>query len=586
MHLLNNSDANRLDLEERVSYIQSATGKQADVDGDYNDMKTPGELEGGALVEGGAVPLVSLEAFALYCQYGAIGVVLNLLPNLSYPIFNVYLNMEGYQLASYGVLVNLGWSYKVIFGMLTDCFPIFGFRRKSWMIIGWSICALSCGIMAFSPIGEPFCNRANEKYSKYCGMPLEKVPQEAIDVNFNLNAPDVGGLYILLSMLASFGYVTAACASDAMVVEYAQREPAAIRGRIQTAIYTVRTMTGLIPSIVIGFGLNSANYSGSFSFSMGPNVPYMICLIPCVLVVLSTIFLMVEVKKPGIPIGVWWGSFWELLQKRVMWQICAFRFINNVFWTFGTVAGSPITNNWAQVENINSAIMDLVSAFIFSGILASVAKWGLHWNWRVLIAAGSIGIMLIDAPVMFLTIWNVVRNQWFYTGVTLADNIPSGVRFIVATYCAVEIADVGVEGATYGLVTTMNNLASPFSSVFYKWVNSYFLVKNNDIKKDTTEVRWDCTYVYLISYGCKLFSLVFLFMLPPQKKEMQELKKKGGKSKLAGYILVVLFVVALGFAMTSSFMAVYPATKCYRIAGGDGKFDSKTGACPRPPPRK
>ncbi|KAF0704335.1 hypothetical protein As57867_007355, partial [Aphanomyces stellatus] len=351
----NQVDANRLDLEERVSYIQSTAGK--DVDGDYTEVKTPGELEDGALVEGGAVPLFSLEAFALFCQYGSIGIVYAMLPALNYPIFNFYLNMEGYQTASYGVLVNLGWSYKVIFGMLTDCFPIFGFRRKSWMIIGWSLCALCCGIMAFSPLGEPFCNRDNEKYAKYCGMALEKVPQEAKDANFNLDAPDVGAKFIVLSMLASFGYVTAACASDAMVVEYAQREPAAIRGRIQTAIYVVRTMTGLIPSTVIGFGLNSANYNGSFGFSIGPNVPYMICLVPCVLVVLTTIFLMVEVKKPGIPIGVWWGSFWDLLQKRVMWQICAFRFINNVFWTFGTVAGSPMSSYWAKVENVNNMIM-------------------------------------------------------------------------------------------------------------------------------------------------------------------------------------------------------------------------------------
>ncbi|KAF0691006.1 hypothetical protein As57867_017631, partial [Aphanomyces stellatus] len=136
----NQVDANRLDLEERVSYIQSTAGK--DVDGDYTEVKTPGELEDGALVEGGAVPLFSLEAFALFCQYGSIGIVYAMLPALNYPIFNFYLNMEGYQTASYGVLVNLGWSYKVIFGMLTDCFPIFGFRRKSWMIIGWSLCAL------------------------------------------------------------------------------------------------------------------------------------------------------------------------------------------------------------------------------------------------------------------------------------------------------------------------------------------------------------------------------------------------------------------------------------------------------------
>ncbi|RHY20322.1 hypothetical protein DYB25_013601, partial [Aphanomyces astaci] len=58
---------------------------------------------------------------------------------------------------------------------------------------------------------------------------------------FNLAAPDNGTLFILLCIFIAFGYVLAASASDAMVVEYAQREPVAIRGRIQTAIYTVRT---------------------------------------------------------------------------------------------------------------------------------------------------------------------------------------------------------------------------------------------------------------------------------------------------------------------------------------------------------
>ncbi|ETW05454.1 hypothetical protein H310_03217 [Aphanomyces invadans] len=82
----------RNDLEERVSYIQSATNdKDA---GGYSDAKTPGELEDGALVAGGALNLFSKEAFALFAQYGAIGVIYGLIPSLNYPIFNVYLQLN------------------------------------------------------------------------------------------------------------------------------------------------------------------------------------------------------------------------------------------------------------------------------------------------------------------------------------------------------------------------------------------------------------------------------------------------------------------------------------------------------------
>ncbi|RLO11931.1 hypothetical protein DYB28_006325 [Aphanomyces astaci] len=568
-----------MDLQERVSYIQSAANDKAA--GDYDEAKTPGELEVGALVEGGALDLFSREAMGLFAQYAAIGIIYGMIPSLNYPIFNVYLQLEGYQTASYNTLVTLGWSFKVFMGMLSDCYPIFGYRRKSWMLIGWTATMICLTIMTFSSLGDPYCNRekAEERNSNACTKPYSNASLKDHDL-FNLSAPDNGGLFIILSMFVSVGYVTAACASDAMVVQYAQREPLAIRGRVQTAIYTVRTLAGIISLIVTGFGLNSANYNGSFSFSMAPNVPYAICLIPCVFVVLSTVFVVQEKKSPGVPVSEWANNFWVLLQKRVMWQICAFRFINNMFQSIGSTAGTPLSSTWAGVEPLNDSLSSIIGNAIFSAILIVVAKWGLHWNWRWTIALGSIGVILVDGMVIFFTIWDVVRNQWFFTGVALADNIPGGVRFIVATYCAVEIADVGNEGATYGLVTTVSNLAGPFASVIYKYIDSYFMLSQDDLRADTTEVRWDVTYSYIISFGCKLIALTWLWMLPPQRNEMQELKKKGGKSKLAGVILIVVFTCCLAFSVASSIMSIYPSTKCYRIAGGNGKLDPNTGNCP------
>ncbi|KAF0691518.1 Aste57867_17281 [Aphanomyces stellatus] len=556
------------DLEERVSYIQSATNDfEGGKDGQYADLKTPNDLEDGALVEGGALELWSKEAMGLFAQYAAIGVIYGLIPALNYPIFNVYLYLEGYQTASYGTLVVLGWSFKVFFGMLSDCVPILGYRRKSWMLIGWTITMICLGIMSFWPFGEPYCNRelAEARNTTACSKPYSKASAADKEL-FNPSAPDNGTVFIMLSMLVSFGYVLADCAADAMVVEYAQREPTAIRGRVQTAIYTVRTLFGIIAYVVQGFGLNGVNYGGSFSFSMGPNVPYIICFIPCIIVVLSTIFVLEEKKAPGIPFKQYIANFWELLQQRVMWQICAFKFISQVFQGISSTAGSPMYQTWANVEPLNDALSSILGNAIFSAILIIVGKWGLHWNWRWTIALSSISVLLIDMPINFITIWDVLRNQWFYNGVALAENVPGGVKFIVSTYCAVEIADKGNEGATYGLVTTISNLASPFASVIYKIVDSYFKVSQDDIQDDTNEVRWDVTYTYLFAYGCKFFALVWLFMLPPQKKEMQELKKKGGKSKAAGITLIVLFV-------------------CYRIVGGKGT-DPKTGKCPLPKSKK
>ncbi|RHZ01124.1 hypothetical protein DYB35_012410 [Aphanomyces astaci] len=561
------------DLEERVSYIQSNTAKD---DNGYVEAKSPKGLEEGALAEGGAINLFSREAIALFIQYGAIGIIYNLIPALRYPIFNNYLNLEGYQTSSYSVLIHIGWSFKVFFGVLSDCVPIYGYRRKSWILIGWTITMICLSVMAFSPFGEPFCNR--EK-TKHCGTPLEEVPEPELQY-FNLSAPDNGTLYILLSMFIAFGYVLAASASDAMVVEYAQREPIALRGRIQTAIYTVRTLTGILAYLVSAFGLNGTNYGGSFSFALSPNAPYGIALAPCLLVVLSTLFVLVEKKSESVSFPLWWGKFWESLQSRVMWQVCLFRFLSNVFNGVKTTATLPIQMHWAGVEPLNDALSDVFGNMVYASVLVIVAKWGLHWNWRWTIAAGTLGMVLVDGFVVFFTIWDVVRNQWFFNGVGLAEQFPYGLRYIVSTYVAVEIADKGNEGATYGLITTVSSLSGPFATIIYKYANSYFKVRQNDVKSDTLEVRLDVTYVYFISYGSKIASLFWLFLLPPQKAEVKALKARGGKSKVAGVILVSVFFICVSFTVTSNIMSIFPITKCYRVAGGNGVLDPKTGKCP------
>ncbi|KAH9178988.1 hypothetical protein AeNC1_017358, partial [Aphanomyces euteiches] len=354
----------------------------------------------------------------------------------------------------------------------------------------------------------------------------------------------------------------------------------AIRGRVQTAIYTVRQIFITVASIVSGLGLNSPNYGGTFSFSLKPNIPYGICMVPCALVILTTIFVLKEDKKPGTPFREYIGVFWNLLQQRVMWQVCAFRFINNTFYNINTTSSSPIYNTWAKVAPVNDALSAIIGSMIYTVILIVMGKWGLQWNWRICIAAGTLGVMAIDSTVAFITIWNIFRNQWFFTGVGVFDQIPSGLRFIVSLYCAVEIADVGNEGATYGLVTTVANLAIPVASVIYKITDSHLRLSQDDIKTDSTEVRTDVTISYLISYCSKIFSLFWLFLLPPQRGPMQELKSRGSKSKLAGALLVVTFLLSLAFSITSSIMSIFPSTKCYRIAGGNGILDPTTGKCP------
>ncbi|RHY28198.1 hypothetical protein DYB32_006399 [Aphanomyces invadans] len=534
-------------------------------------------LEEGALVPGGALQLWSMEACALYAQYASIGIVYGMLPQLAYPVYAVYLRLEGYQVSSYSILVNMAWSLKIFFGMASDCIPIGGYRRKPWMVLGWLICFGNCLFMALYPFSRPYCDPPATDLVAVAQCQNRSYPPNAPFLNKGAHS----NLYtfIVPSMLASVGYVMSACASDAMVVQYAQREPAATRGRTQTAIYVVRTMATIVSQLVVGFCLNGREYGGEFSFSLPMNVIYAFLCIPCVLVTIVTVFAIHEHKTERVPFAKYMGGLWSLLQKQALWQIMAFRFLSNMFQGFSSTAIPTMSSEWVQLWPVVDSVSTAFGSVIFASIMTVVGKYGLQWNWRWTIALSTLGLVSLDSVVYMATIWDVYRNQWFFTGVVLADNIPTGVRFIVSIFCAVEIADLGIEGTVYGLVTTVNNLATPVAGVLYKWIDAYFKVTSDDIKTDTTEIRWHVTYTFLIAYAMKVLSLGWLFLLPPQKAHLQRLKKYGHKSPVAGAAAVVLFLAFLVFSITTNLMSIFSSTRCYRIAGGKGCDQHVTDRC-------
>ncbi|CAK4244151.1 unnamed protein product [Aphanomyces euteiches] len=68
----------------------------------------------------------------------------------------------------------------------------------------------------------------------------------------------------------------------------------------------------------------------------------------------------------------------------------------------------------------------------------------------------------------------------------------------------------------------------------------------------------------------KLGSLAFLVLLPRQKEYVQVLKRTGSLSKLAGGLVVFLFLLGYAYNLTTNLLSIYPSTSCLRIAGGKG----------------
>ncbi|KAJ0396433.1 hypothetical protein P43SY_007758 [Pythium insidiosum] len=414
----------QVSLVERVSYISSTT-KDKELQGDYAGAATP-DLEG-ALREGGAPSLLSRESFGLLAQYAAVGLVYGTLPSTIYPFLQNYLFMEGTATTSANALLSIPWSLKVFIGMITDNFPIFGYRRRPYMMFGWSAAAFCLFFMALKPLPDPYF-----KDPSFAGLDPEKITPDMV----NKTSPDKGGMYIILMMLTSLGYLIADVAADAVVVEYAQREPIAIRGRTQTAIYATRTFFQIFALCILGFGLNGPEYGGDFSSGMSITTVYLILGIFCIPIVPLTWAFVREEKYVRESFGAYVGNLWEAIQTRAFYQIIAYSFFSGVFASISWTASYPVQSIWIKATNLN---------YNLSGIFGNI--------------------------VMVVTL-------------------------------------------------------------------------------------------------TALLSLGFLFMLPAQKEQTQELKRNGGKSKLMGIITVFYCLFALCWSIMTNIFAIFPETACLKVTGG------------------
>ncbi|EQC36062.1 hypothetical protein SDRG_06797 [Saprolegnia diclina VS20] len=198
-----------MELQERVSYVSATQDKPAGED--YDDGKTPVDLEDGALRAGGAPDYLSREVLGLLAQYVCVGLVYGCLPNILYPVFTGYYHMTGAQYNSAKTLVNIGWSLKAFIGMISDCVPIKGYRRKSWMMIGWTCCLCFLLVLSCMDLGEPY-------YPVDAVGLKDPIDRTAADnATINYNAKDKGGVVAILFGLATISYLFADVPADALL---------------------------------------------------------------------------------------------------------------------------------------------------------------------------------------------------------------------------------------------------------------------------------------------------------------------------------------------------------------------------------
>jgi len=342
-----------------------------------------------------------------------------------------------------------------------------------------------------------------------------------------------------------------------------------------------RTIGQAFSSMFIAFFMNSKAYNGSFNWGLTFEQVAFCLAIPALLMVPISAFLVVEPRPTRgdggaveeLSVREYFGMCWELLKSKAFFFIVLYNFLTPVIGGISTTAGAQVKINWAGVENFENQLFTLFGNVLFAFGLWLVKKRFLHTSWHRLLMVTMIFLQLVDGFFTSLTIFDVVRNPFFYLGEAVLTEIPSAANFVVSTFVIVEMADNGNEGLVYGLLTTSANLGSPFARALGNQVYRFFtpsLSNADNYIEDTPAFRRTVFASFALSYGFAFLSLATLYFLPKQKEQAQEWKQTWGRRPIYGYITISMLTFAFTYGMVVNVLSMIPSTMCLEFAGGDG----------------
>ena len=307
-------------------------------------------------------------------------------------------------LCSANIAINkLPWIFKVVYGIVTDAYPLFGYRRKSWMFLGWT-----------TVVFLSFCIAV-------IGLP---------------------SLYptVFLTFGITVFEVMADVATDSLAVDLSYFESAEQRGGLQATGYIFRS-TGKIVGAILGTYLYNNHYSAAiantddnldlvvatrYSFPTFAKIGDMFFLQGLIILIAIYGFLypLQEFASlrpgqatPSIQNLIW--DLWLVLQKRAIWRPMIFLYIFNVMqipnssWSNFIVVGLNFTSRDLGYLSLGSSFISLLGYTFFRTFLFDT-------SWRTIyVSTCTVALIFTLLEVLLVLRINVqlgISDVWFAVG--------------------------------------------------------------------------------------------------------------------------------------------------------------------------
>ena len=454
------------------------------------------------------VQLLRPSNIAIPMCYLSVGI----LQGLSGPLINVYpllLAATEAQQTTISQIRSLPASFKLPFGFLSDNVPLCGYRRKSYMMLGWCLSSLSMLLLlTLSDLSRVVHTSNND------GGDDENDDDGEYNSGYDPspNAPSIP-LFGAALLLYGTGFWLADVMGDSIVAEKAKLEPISSRGHLQSTCYASRFF-----GLMVAYPLSTYLYS---SPSYGPSfVVKLMAIVP--LFNIPFIFMLGE-KRNAYVASTKEQCFeiWSTVRSRAVWQPMGFVYLYNVL-QIGNAAWTEFLRTVLHFGDVQLNAFGIVAnILLYVGVL-SYKHCLMNTSWRSV----YVWCTLLNGVLSLLQLLLISGNTFgidpyvFAMGDTVFADFIMGVQFLPTTIMMVHLCPPGSEGASYAMFTTVNNSAMGVANALSTKVLHIWDVSKETLMNGEYEGIMKLT---ILTSLVQMSGVLFVRLLPATKEELMDL---------------------------------------------------------------
>lgn len=362
------------------------------------------------------------------------------------------------------------WMIKPLFGFLSDGLPLFGYRRRPYLILSGLLGALAWVLMA---------TVVHSAWAATAAMVLSSLAIAVSDVIV-----------------------------DSLVVERARTESSGDAGSLQSLSWGASALGGLITAYFSGFLLQ--HFSPHTIFAITATFPLIVSLV-------AGLITEVKVTKPTE-----WSAIREqvhqlrqAITQKSIWLPTAFLFLGQATPTaesaffFFTTNELGFTPEFLGRVRLVTSIASLVGIWMFQRFFRTVSFRKL-FGWTTVISAvlGMTMLLLVTHANRAIGI----DDHWFSLGDSLILTVMGQIAYMPVLVLAARLCPPGVEATLFALLMSITNLASLLSyelgAVMMHWLG---------VTEDNFANLW---LLVVITNVSTLLPLPFLRWLPSSEETL------------------------------------------------------------------